>query len=346
VQPRASVLGSLAVLLLTVPAATNTQTPSESRYIQILERYQKGDDDAIPILASLDAKALEAGERAIVKAFEEAPSPASRGTRLLRAAVVAHTDAAIFGRSGPTVIPWSPHLAAAERYAERLASRNQKDPVATRWWVIAIGAMHAQRNYGQAMTVANRARRMCGDRPEFLLAAGVTNELAWTWEHEQGFPSPFGGSLQDAEKLYAQLLAMDPASIEARVRLARVRTLRGETGSAVRTLGEIPDSAPPVLLFLARLFEGDALERQGNIADARKRYESAIRLLPQGQSAQVALAFTQYQDGARAEAASRVRDTTADRYAADDGDPWFRYSMGFGFVARPELTALRALVRQ
>lgn len=109
--------------------------------------------------------------------------------------------------------------------------------------------------------------------------------------------------------------------IEARLRLSRVQTLRGETASAVRTLGEIPDSAPPVLLFLARLFEGDALERQGNIADARTRYESAIRLLPQGQSAQVALAFTQYQDGARAEAASRVRDTAADRRAADDGDP-------------------------
>lgn len=132
-QPRASTLGSLAVLLLTVPAATNAQPPSESRYIQILERYQKGDDNAITQLARLDADAIELGERALVKAFEEAPSPASRGTRLLRAAVVAHTDAAIFGRSRPTVLPWSPHLAAAERYAERIVSRDQKDPVATRW---------------------------------------------------------------------------------------------------------------------------------------------------------------------------------------------------------------------
>jgi len=206
--------------------------------------------------------------------------------------------------------------------------------------------MHAQRNYAQAMIAANRARQTCGDQPEFLLAAGVTNELAWAWEHEEGFRSPFDGSLNDAEKLYARLLTLGPASIEARVRLGRVQTLRGDTASAVRTLREVPDSADPVFLFLARLFEGDALERQGNVAEARKQYEAAVTIIPRAQSAQVALAYAQYQDGARVDAAGHVRETTGDRRATDDGDPWFWYSMGFGPLAHPELAALRALVRR
>ena len=140
---RAVVVGSLTVLLLAVTGPTNAQSPSESRYIQILERYQKGDDDAVSILASLDAGAIEAGERAVLKAFEETPMPSSRPARLLRAAIVAHTDAAIGGRIAPAPIPWWPHISAAQRYVERLASKTRDDPVALQWWLIAIGAITA-----------------------------------------------------------------------------------------------------------------------------------------------------------------------------------------------------------
>ena len=343
---RAVVVGFLTVLRLTVTGATNAQPPSESRYVQILERYQKGDDDAVSILASLDAEAIEAGERAVVKAFEQAPVPVSRGARLLRTAIVAHTDAAIGVRIGSAPIPWSPHLSAAQRYVERLAAKTRDDPVALQWWLIAIGAMHAQRNYAQAMTTARRARQVCGERPEFVFAIGITHELAWVWEHEENFHSPFSGNLEDAEKSYAQVLTLDPALIEARVRLGRVRTLRGDNQSAARILAEVPDSAGPALVYLARLFEGDALERSGSRAEARKRYGAAVRLGPRSQSAQLALAYIEYQSGARMDAAGRVRELAADRLAADDADPWFWYSLGLAWVSHPALAAARAQVRK
>jgi len=320
------------------------QRPAGSSYVQIIERYQQGDDDVLKLLTPLDAKAIESGEWALLKTLERVPP--SRGVGLLHAALMAHTDAAIVGRIGPTLIQWYPHLAMAQRYAELLASNNQQDPVAARWWLIVIGAMHAQRNYAQAMTLVNRALKTSGERAEYIFAAGITNELAWAWKHDAGFPTPFSGSLDDAEKAYGRLLATNPGLIDPRVRLGRVRILRGNNGGAIQTLAEIPDTVEPVLAYLARLFEGDALERQGSVEEARKRYERAIRLVPQAQSARLALAFTEYQDGARADAAARVRDTAADRGAADDGDPWFWYAMGFGAVAQSELTALRALVRQ
>ena len=318
---------------------------SADSYINIIERYQKGDDAALESLASLDAKTIEAGGRALLKVFEDAPTSASRGVVLLRAAIAAHTDAAITLRRQPQLIQWSPHMAAAERYVEELASRNWDDPVALHWWFIAIGAMHAQRNYAQAMATARRALRVGGERPEFFLAAGITHELAWVWTHEQGFPSPFGGSLDEAEKAYRRVLGAQPAAVEARVRLGRILTLRGENESAVSTLAEVPASAPPALVYLARLFEGDALERMAHGADARQRYDAAIRAWPQGQAAPLALAYSHYQDGARTDAAARIHDSASDR-VADDGDPWFRYSMGLGSGARAELERLRAMVRR
>jgi tetratricopeptide (TPR) repeat protein len=317
--------------------------PSDAAYIALIERYQRGGDDAVASIAALDAKAIESGERVLIKLVEEAPP---RGLVLLRAAIVAHTDAAITQRSAAQVIQWSPHLAAAERYVQLLMERNSDDPVALHWWFTAIGAMHAQRNYAQAMTIARLALRVGGERPEFLLAAGITNELAWTWAHEQEFRSDFKGSLDEAEKSYRRVLAREPAAIEARLRLGRILTLRGDNESAVRTLADVPDSAAPALVYLARLFEGDALERLTRTADARQRYDAAIRAFPQGQAAQLALAYSQYEDGARTDAAGRIHDSTSDRRVADDGDPWFWYSMGLGRGARAELEMLRAAVRR
>lgn len=343
------VLGlAIAIVCLTagIPRSADAGQPSDAAYIALIERYQRGGDDAIVSMASLDAKTIESGARALSRLFEEAPTSASRGGVLLRAAVVAHTDAAITQRRGDQLIQWSPHLAVAERYVELLTLRNSDDQVAMNWWFVAIGAMHAQRNYAQAMTIAGRAVRVRGDRPEFALAAGITEELAWEWTHEQGFPSAFGGHLDEAEKAYRRVLAQQPHAIEARVRLGRTLTLRGDNESAVRTLAEVPESASPALVYLARLFEGDALQRLGREADARQRYDAAIRAYPHGQAAPLALAYLQYQEGARADAAGRIHESAFDRRVADDGDPWFWYSIGLGWSARAELDTLRAMVRR
>jgi len=313
--------------------------------VSAIEQYQHGDDTVVARLASLDVRAVESGERALVAALKQVPDAEGR-VRLLRAAIVAHTHTAIAARKGASAISWAPHLSAAERYVERLSVMNSDDPVARGWWIVAIGAMHAQRNYAQAMTLSNRARQVCGERVEYVLASGITHELAWVWTHDEGFPSPFSGSLDDAEKSYERALAMDATVVEARVRLGRVRVLKGSYDAAVRTLDEVPASAVDALQYLAWLFAGDALEHLGKLTDARMRYEAAVRLLPRAQSAQLAVAYSQYQDGARTEADVRVREFAADRRAPDDGDPWFWYVLGLGAFAQPELDKLRTVTRR
>ena len=337
------VLLLVSVLTLLSPAVA-AQDKLRSDYVSVLEQYQLGDDSVVRWLARLEAPMLEGKERALVKAMEQMEDPASR-VRLLRAAILAHTDAAILARNG-LAISWTPHLSAAQRYVERLAAMNRDDPVALRWWIVVIGAMHAQRNYAQAISAAARARQVCGERVEYVLAAGVTNELAWAWQHEEGFPSPFHGSLDDAEKSYERALAMDATLVEARVRLGRVRLLKGSYDGALRTLEEVPASAGDALQYLAWLFAGDALEHLGKVTEARTRYEAAARLLPHAQSAQMALAYNQYAGGARTEADGRVREFATDRRGRDDSDPWFSYLLGLGAFAQPQLDKLRAVVRQ
>ena len=340
----------LAIALLCVTAcgprfAAAGQAPSGAAYIALIERYQGGDDDVIVPLASLDPKTVDTGVRALLRLSED-PASAARAVRLLRAAVAAHTDAAVTQRTGQQVIQWYPHLDAAERYVEDLARRNQDDPVVATWWRISIGAMHAQRQYDQAIKIVRRAERVVGQRADLLFADGITNEVAWVWTHEQNFFSAFSGSLEDAEKAYRRVLAQQPAALDARLHLARVLTLRGDNASAVRTIRELPDTAPPPVVYLARLFEGDALEHMGRSDDARQRYEAAIKAVPLGQAAQLALAYSQYQGGARDDAAGRIRDSASDRRAPDDADPAFWYSMGLGWGARAELEALREMVRR
>ena len=321
------------------------QPPSEAAYIALIEQYQRGDDDAIVALALLDSKTVDLVARALLKLSQD-PASGPRGARLLRAAVAAHTDAAVTQRTGQQAIRWDPHLDAAERYVEELARRNPDDPVAASWWRISIGAMHAQRQYDQAMKIVRQAERVVGERPELLLAGGMTNELAWVWAHEQGFHSAFSGSLDEAEKAYRRVLAEQPAAVEPRLRLARVLTLRGDNESAVRTLADVPDTVAAPVWYLARLFEGDALERLGRDADARQRYEAAAKAVPLGQAAQLALAYSQYQGGARDDAAGRIRDSVSDSRPPEDADPAFRYSLGLGWAARAQLEALRAMVRR
>jgi hypothetical protein len=133
------------------------QRTSDSTYIQIIEQYRKGDDDAVMRLARLDAKTLESGAREVMSAFEQEPGPRPRWTPLLRAAIVAHTEAALPRRLG-IAISWFPHLDLAERYAGRLAAKDRDDPVALAWWFIAIGAMHRAAVRGRRARAAGPRR--------------------------------------------------------------------------------------------------------------------------------------------------------------------------------------------
>jgi tetratricopeptide (TPR) repeat protein len=185
-----------------------------------------------------------------------------------------------------------------------------------------------------------------GDSPELWLAIGVTEEMAWTISDDAGVEYSFNGNLQDAESAYRRALAGQPDLVEARVRLGRVLTLRGAIDESLRVLGAIGAGEDAESRYLARLFEGEALERSGKVAEAEQRYFAAFAAVPRAQSARLALARLRHLNGQRAEATATVRATAEDRGAADDTDPWFWYTRGLLWRAPEYLQGLRATVER
>lgn len=331
--------------MVSLPQWGRAQSSSPASYTMILERYQRGDDKAVTALAALAEKDVETGERALHDAFESSAAGDTPVRAMMRVAVVVHTEAALAARRS-NQSEWKWHLGIAQRYVEDLQSRKRDDPVARRWWLLTIAYMHGLRDYREAIARIARARHGGGDTPALLLALGVTHELAWAWEHEHDGRSELKGNLEQAAKAYASALAMNPWMVEARVRLGRVRALRGDSASAVRLLIEVQQPADIALVYLARVFEGNALEQQSSAAEAERRYEAAIELLPRAQTAYIALAHARHLRGARTEAADNVRATAADRDVDDAADPWLWYGLGFAWHTQGDVAALRALVRQ
>jgi tetratricopeptide (TPR) repeat protein len=317
----------IASALLVVPFL-DAQPGAQSAYVETLERYRAGDDSAAVTLASVDEKGVQPVQDA-----------------LLAVALVAHTDAAVALLDVADFARSRQHLARAQTYAERIQSKNRADPLARRWWTFAIGYMHAQRNYVGVVRVIERARVLSGDTPELLLASGITNEFIASGRQGRESGGPKLGSFQQAENLYKSALAADPSLLEARLRLARVLTLRGDNASAAQMLSQFQAPDDPLFTYLARLFEGDALERLGATDEAKRRYEAAIALFPRAQSAQIALAYSLRSAGGYSEAAERLQ-TTAAADIADAADPWFWYSSGFASRIEATLVELKKTVRQ
>jgi len=320
-------IGVATALLVVVPCL-DVQRPARSAYVEILERYRAGDDSAAGTLAWLDEKDVQPVQDA-----------------LLGVALVAHTDAALALLEAADFARSRQHLGRAQTYAERIQSKNRADPLARRWWTLAIGYMHAQRNYVGAVKMIERARALSGDTPELLLASGITNEFMASGRQGQKPGGPQLGTFQQAENLYKSALAADPSLLEAQLRLARVHTLRGDNASAARTLSQFQVPDDPLFTYLARLFEGDALERLGATDEAKRRYEAAIALFPRAQSAQIALAYALRSAGGYNEAAERLQ-TVAAADVADAADPWFWYFSGFASRIDGTLIDLRKRMRQ
>ena len=84
------------------------------------------------------------------------------------------------------------------------------------------------------------------------------------------------------------------------------------------------EDAGSVVIYLARYFKGQALERKKRPAEAEKAYRGALRAVPAAQSASMALAALLFKNGQRTEA-SRLMDMM---FAASPrpADPWRGYA--------------------
>jgi tetratricopeptide (TPR) repeat protein len=151
-------------------------------------------------------------------------------------------------------------------------------------------------------------------------------------------------NLRQARRRFEEALARNPRHVEARLRLARVKSIQGEARAAVGELnGILPDlGSDRELLYLAQLFLGAAYESSRDHASARRAYDEAIGLYPRALSPRVS------RFGLDSPALGGSDEALADLLRQErlrPDDPWLSYLLGPGRFSPNLATALWAASR-
>ena len=205
--------------------------------------------------------------------------------------------------------------------------RETKPGPIERWWQLA------------AVSVAQRAEDF-----EFLRSDGVVcvynvnDEIDYLFHLRLRFPDEPRFKLAEAmlpelsrrpaakgNYTFEQLQDDQDVGGEATMRLGVSRFHMRDDDRAISTLDRVESKTrDPWVIYLARYFKGQALERKKRPAEAEKAYRGALRAVPAAQSASMALAALLFKNGQRTEA-SRLMDMM---FAASPqpADPWRGYA--------------------
>ena len=231
------------------------------------------------------------------------------------------------------------------------------DPFVSQWYHATTAYMFARGLYGDSTPHLHHASMLLPDDPLAVFdracyaeILGLPIQQALIPEpdvsqraHGDGAPMwktpgseaalripPVSKTNAEAEALFRKALTLDPALVEARVRLARLLHVRSRHQEAAAEL-ELVFAAKPVgvVAYYARLFAGREAESAGRTAEALAHFTEASALFPDAQSALLALsrhALLQADIPAAAAPIDRLRTQPPDF----DSDPWWTYDLGSG----------------
>lgn len=339
-----------ALLVLGALAAARPAATVDAISLQpLLDRYAAGDFEFVErqlASAKTFAPLLEAFHRD-APAWLDAGGPSDRARRELVAATVALEAARIGASREWKWIQLQPAMVAdnGEAYEPlnrlvwrapplliewgcALFRRGAPPRPVERWWQLA------------ALSVAQRS-----EDPQFLVGdvqigrgrlageiGNVQDEIKHL-EHVEGrFPSEVRFKLaqgiardrhwpEDALKAYRALERNPDVGGEATMRLGAMQLRQRRLADAIRTLEKADTlTRDPYVVYLARFFRGQALEREGQMRDAESAFRGAADAIPHAQSATLSLAAVLFRSGRRADAHALVTGMLA----ADPQppDPW------------------------
>src|SRR5262249_37736667 len=139
-----------------------------------------------------------------------------------------------------------------------------------------------------------------------------------------------------AERMFRKALEINPALVEARVRLARLLEVRGRFAEAQTeldraTASRIPD---PAVWFYAQLFAARSSLATGRPTSAMAHVREALVLYPDAQSALLVRSELALMQSDVRGALQPIQQLGLQSPKAEDRrDPWWLYDMGTGRLA-------------
>ena len=227
----------------------------------------------------------------------------------------------------------------------------------SRWTVSVARLLLATGDIGIADRTLNRAVERIGNDPAILLIQGTVKETQasrFIAELSGGgldapvyAVKPRDSSLVQAQASLEKALKLQPALIEAKVRLAHVFAMKGDDSHAYSLLSEVLAAKPsPAFKYLAALMGGGILERTSQFDAAAKSYVEAVLAMPDGQSAYVALANILHKSGQKAEAGAVMDRLFARGPVGTNADPWWTYPLGLDLSMDKQFEEYRTIVRK
>jgi tetratricopeptide (TPR) repeat protein len=173
-------------------------------------------------------------------------------------------------------------------------------------------------NFEDEIEHLKHVRTRFPSEPRVELAAAMATEM---------ITFPGARSPQQARAALTALQDDEDVGGEATMRLGYLRSRLKDDNGAIEAFDKVERlTLDPWVLYLARYFKGQSLERRNRPADAERAYRGALAAVPGAQSASVALATLLSKGDRRAAASDVIRamfETTP-----KPADPWREYPDG------------------
>jgi hypothetical protein len=242
---------------------------------------------------------------------------------------------------------------AGRRLATTLAKRPRGAPIARAWCRAVAALLQEWGDFGAVRLHLNQASELFPDDPVLTLFRGTLHQayadsrvqsyLARQRRSSSRMPQqlldgssddtaalPLTSSIKEtsvelgfAEGALRRAAELDPALVEARIRLAHVLGEVGKAGEAAALARDaLAKPLPPFLDYYGAMVLGRNETRLGRAAAAQAAFERAATLFPHAQAARVASSASALAAGRAGDALASIMAGIGPDAPADRNDPW------------------------
>ena len=345
-----AVVGLVAAAVLALSIAPRAQSPSVSAQ---LDRYFHGQYEAVAaeLAARENLDDVLDGLKRDAPAWIDAAGPAERSRRVLAAA----TFALEAGRAGAfqewklidkyraeyppidtTMVYWKAPPLLIEWGCTLLRGQTTPHPDERSWQLAAVAAAQLAGDFefliGSPYEVRHNPQNEIDHlkhvaarfpkEPRLALAQAIAVE--WTTYPTRSRARGGRARTTEAVNAFDRLKGDEAIGPEATLRLGVGRHRGGNPSAALELFTKIEKSTrDPYLIYLARVFAGQAHEALKHPADAERSYRAALKVVPNAQTASFTLATLLFRSNRPAEAARITEDSLSAQ--PQPVDPWREY---------------------